>query len=441
MNPGTQSLVVAFSLLAIILIRPFTVTVTASPLNQAIEPGQPESAAKPAPIGTPQPQSSPATQGSGPSAALREVSGKVKAEAALLVDADNGEVLFSRRAKEKFPPASTVKLMTALLAYELRGGMDGSIKVVGADAAEPSHVPLRTGEVVSAKALFHSILIGSDNDSARALARHGGGSVEEFMSLMNRYAKRLGCTGSHFKNPNGLPAPGQVTTCEDLLRIFQTAMTRPEIREICRRPGFTLKTQAKTQFVKNHNRLLFKYEGMGPAKTGWTRASLHTYAAEVQRGNRRFHLVLLKSPNKWNDATALFDYAFQVRPPKPGSWREGSVPLPSSSAGSGLVLGPVAGAAASSTASTETPASGRATASATGRTVTDRNGTVYLSESGRGNGEVSSRNHTSYTIRKGDTLFKVARRHGCTVDMLVQANGMSDPNKIIVGQTIRVPQP
>jgi D-alanyl-D-alanine carboxypeptidase len=235
---------------------------------------------------------------------------KVLARGALLVDAASGSVLFERNPNEPLPPASTTKLLTALLVYE-RTGLKGEVVVQRGDTlVEPSHIPLRTGETVTVRTLVKALLIGSDNDSAMALARYTGGSVEKFITMMNARARALGCTGSLFKTPNGLPAPGQVTTASDLLKIFQAAIAIPELREICSTPFLTLKTAVGTQTIRNHNKLLGVYRGMGPAKTGWTIDSRHTYAASVTRDGHELHLTLLHSANSWDDARALFDFGF-----------------------------------------------------------------------------------------------------------------------------------
>ena len=209
------------------------------------------------------------------------------------------------------PPASTVKLLTALLVAE-RTHLNGAVVIEPADTlVEPSRIPLRAGETVPVRILVQSLLIGSDNDSALALARYTSGSVGKFVALMNSRAGELGCANSLFQTPNGLPAPGQVTTAADLLKIFQAALAVPELRAICGTPSLTLRTAAGLQTLKNHNKLLGVYPGMGPAKTGWTLRSRHTFAASATRNGHELQLILLHSANKWADATALFDYGFK----------------------------------------------------------------------------------------------------------------------------------
>jgi D-alanyl-D-alanine carboxypeptidase (penicillin-binding protein 5/6) len=236
---------------------------------------------------------------------------RVLARSALLVDAASGQILYERNPNLALPPASTTKLLTALLVYE-RTGLNGQVVVQRSDTlVEPSHIPLRTGETVAVKTLVKALLIGSDNDSAMALARHTGGSVAKFVAMMNARARELGCTGSLFKTPNGLPAPGQVTTASDLLKIFQAAIAVPELREICSTPSLKLTTAIGTQTIRNHNKLLGVYPGMGPAKTGWTFASAHTYAASATQNGHELHLILLHSVNSWTDARMLFDFGFE----------------------------------------------------------------------------------------------------------------------------------
>jgi len=238
---------------------------------------------------------------------------EIKAVGALLVDGKTGEVLYARNPDKRLLPASTTKLMTALIVYEKLGGMSGNVTITEDDTkVEPSSVPLIPGETVSVDKLFHALLIESANDSARALGRHVAGSTEAFIDMMNQRALTLGCFNTHFNNPNGLPAPAgtHYTTCADLMRIFRAVIAHRELREICSTKEYVLKTQARTQTLRNHNRLLGYYPGMGPAKTGWTVASRHTYACAVKLNGRELLLTILNSPDKWYDAQVLLNWGF-----------------------------------------------------------------------------------------------------------------------------------
>jgi D-alanyl-D-alanine carboxypeptidase (penicillin-binding protein 5/6) len=191
-------------------------------------------------------------------------------------------------------------------------------------------VPLIPGETVSVNKLFHALLIESANDTARALGRFVAGSTDNFVAMMNQRALAMGCFNTHFANPNGLPAPAgtHYTSCADLMRIFRAVIAHPDLRTICQTKEYTIETASGVHTFHNHNRLLGYYPGMGPAKTGWTIASRHTYAASVTQNGREILLTLLDSPNKWADAQILFNWGF-AQPPS----AEASAPPPSAPSG------------------------------------------------------------------------------------------------------------
>ena len=160
---------------------------------------------------------------------------RISARAALLMDAQTGEILYQRNPDEQLLPASTTKLMTALIVYE-KVGLNGEVTIVEDDThVEPSSVPLIPGETVSVNKLFHALLIESANDSARALGRSVAGSTPAFVDMMNQRAAAMGLYNTHFYNPNGLPAPRgtHYTCCADLMKIFRAVIAHPELREIC----------------------------------------------------------------------------------------------------------------------------------------------------------------------------------------------------------------
>ena len=194
------------------------------------------------------------------------------------------------------------------------------------DRAEPSNIPVVPGETISVDALFHALLIESANDSARALGRYVAGSTTAFVGLMNQRALALGCLNTHFNNPNGLPAPAgtHFTSCSDLMRIFRAVLKYPELARILSTKEYTIRTASGLHPLHNHNLLLGRYPGMGPAKTGWTYASRHTYACAVTQNGHTLLLTLLDSPNKWLDAEILFNWGFAqvASQPAPGGRAE-----------------------------------------------------------------------------------------------------------------------
>jgi D-alanyl-D-alanine carboxypeptidase len=296
----------------------------------------------------------------------------------LLYDPASKVILFQKDPTGQYAPASTVKLLTALIVYEHNKGLNGTVVVTKEDTeVEPSHIPLIAGETVSVSDLVHALLIGSDNDAAMTLARYTAGSVPAFIDLMNARAKQLGCTNSTFKSPNGLPMDGQFTTAADLLRIFKAAIAIPELREILSTKEFHLTTQAGSRIITNHNKLLGTFPGMGPAKTGWTSESAHTYAAAATRNQHELYLIILDSKDKWHDAETLFNYGFARVAPDPAS------------------------------------------------------------PSADGSKPAATRN---YTVKKGDTLALIAEHNHTTVKVITKTNPGIDPRKLKPGQVILLPQ-
>lgn len=333
----------------------------------------------------------------------RNIDAVVLAKSAMLIDGRTGEVLYARNINAHLPPASTIKLLTALLVYETKG-FGGNLVVAPEDRAEPSNVPLIPGETVAVHDLMYSLLLGSDNDSALALARYTGGNVQNFVNMMNNRAAALGCRNSHFVNPNGLPAPGQYTCAEDLMKIFTAFVNVPALRSIASNKTFLLKTAARTQTLKNHNKLLGVYAGMGPAKTGWTYASRHTYAAAVSRNGHELYLTILDSSNKWNDACALFDYGFAHlgTPPEP-------VP---------------ASAISPSDLTPEEP----------GTPVTPPVTTPASAPNAAPNPKTQA-----HLVRHGETLASIAHRYSCSTAELIHFNHIANPRSLHPGQRILIP--
>ncbi|MEI9997848.1 MAG: D-alanyl-D-alanine carboxypeptidase family protein [Verrucomicrobiota bacterium] len=236
----------------------------------------------------------------------------IQAVAVELEDADTGEILYARNPDQRLLPASTTKLMTALIVYEKLGGFRGNVTITDDDRAEPSNIPVVPGETISVDTLFHALLIESCNDSARALGRYVAGSTPAFVQMMNQRALAMGLFNTHFNNPNGLPAPAgtHFTSCADLMKIFKAVLRYPELAEIMRTKEYRIRTASGIHNLRNHNRLLGYYPGMGPAKTGWTVAARHTYACAVTQNGHTLLLTLLNSPDKWRDSQILFNWGF-----------------------------------------------------------------------------------------------------------------------------------
>ena len=262
----------------------------------------------------------------------------IESRAALLVRADTGQVLYARNPDQRLLPASTTKLMTALIVYEQLHGFNGRVTIEDDDRAEPSNIPVVPGETISVDTLFHALLIESANDSARALGRYVAGSTDAFVGLMNQRALSMGLFNTRFHNPNGLPAPNgtHFTSCADLMVIFRHVIAYPELARILSTKEYPIRTASGIHILRNHNRLLGYYPGMGPAKTGWTEAARHTYACAVTQNGHTLMLTLLDSPNKWKDAQILLNWGFAQIASQPAA-QASLPPAPSGLAPNGVL--------------------------------------------------------------------------------------------------------
>ncbi len=191
----------------------------------------------------------------------------VEAEAYLVQNASTGEVLASLDEREQLPIASITKLMTALVTLE-HADLDEVVTVSRrAAAVGESSIHLDVGERLTVADLLRAALIQSANDAANALAAHvGGGSIPRFVELMNAKARTLGLADTHFANPDGLDAPGHVSSARDVTKLARVAMHRPFIRETVR----TVETSVAGRRLVNWNDLLSTFPRLLGVKTGHT---------------------------------------------------------------------------------------------------------------------------------------------------------------------------
>ena len=243
------------------------------------------------------------------------------ADAVVLMDSNSGDILFSKQPHEHLPPASTTKVLTALIALE-KLSLDARIPV-SAKAANvaPSRVGFQFGDIIQAQDLLYGLLLKSGNDAAETLAEAIGGSVEGFAQLMNAKAAQLGANDSHFVNPHGLHDKEHYTSAYDLALIFRQAMTQPLFAEIVRTHNAELRVAAQNDPaggwrivpIHNTNRLLTGYEGALGGKTGFTRAAKNCFVGEASRRGVSLIVAVLGSAGKvalWRDVKMLLDYGF-----------------------------------------------------------------------------------------------------------------------------------
>lgn len=237
---------------------------------------------------------------------------EVSATAAVLMDADMGQVLYEKNGDRQMLIASTTKIMTALVVLE-HAAPDDVITVTPDHMAEGSSMYLRAGETVRVEELLYGLLLCSGNDAALALTECAGG-LTPFVALMNEKAAALGMAHTSFANPNGLDADGHYSTARDMAVLAAAAVENPTFRRICSSRSVTIGQRT----MENHNRLLRQVEGCVGLKTGYTQAAGRTLVSCTERDGCRLVAVTLRDGNDWADHAALYDYGFRLTAPRRG---------------------------------------------------------------------------------------------------------------------------
>ena len=234
---------------------------------------------------------------------------EVSATAAVLMDADMGQVLYEKNGDRQMLIASTTKIMTALVVLE-HAAPDDVITVTPDHMAEGSSMYLRAGETVRVEELLYGLLLCSGNDAALALTECAGGLVP-FVALMNEKAAALGMAHTSFANPNGLDADGHYSTARDMAVLAAAAVENPTFRRICSSRSVTIGQRT----MENHNRLLRQMEGCVGLKTGYTQAAGRTLVSCTERDGCRLVAVTLQDGDDWNDHASLYEQGFRVLRP------------------------------------------------------------------------------------------------------------------------------
>lgn len=237
---------------------------------------------------------------------------EVSATAAVLMDADMGQVLYEKNGDRQMLIASTTKIMTALVVLE-HAAPDDVITVTPDHMAEGSSMYLRAGETVRVEELLYGLLLCSGNDAALALTECAGG-LTPFVALMNEKAAALGMAHTSFANPNGLDADGHYSTARDMAVLAAAAVENPTFRRICSSRSVTIGQRT----MENHNRLLRQVEGCVGLKTGYTQAAGRTLVSCTERDGCRLVAVTLQDGNDWADHATLYDYGFRLTAPRRG---------------------------------------------------------------------------------------------------------------------------
>ncbi len=240
----------------------------------------------------------------------------IASRAAVVMDAATGRVLFAKNPDLRLMPASTTKLMTALVVVDRADVNDVVTVSARAASAPPTKIGLMKGNTVLIETLLNAALIKSANDAAVALAEAVAGSEENFVDLMNSKALALGLDNTRFVNANGLPGPGQYITAYDLAEIMREAIKHPLLKDILGTRVTELTTgDGKTTFIKNTNRLLWSDEEFLAGKTGYTRQARHCFVGAGERETDTIIVALLSTPSRdllWEETEYLMAFGTKV---------------------------------------------------------------------------------------------------------------------------------
>lgn len=235
----------------------------------------------------------------------------VSAEAACLIDAHSGAVLFEANSSARLPMASTTKIMTALVVLETLP-LDTLVTVPPEAAGiEGSSIYLKAGEQLTVETLLYGLLLESGNDAAHTLAVACAGDIPRFAERMNQKAAELGLVGTHFENPHGLTADGHYTTAYELARITAEAMKNETFCDIVRtKKKLAPSTDGElTRVFYNHNKMLRLYDGAVGVKTGYTKVAGRCLVTASETEGRRFIAVTLNDADDWTDHKSMLDFA------------------------------------------------------------------------------------------------------------------------------------
>ena len=241
--------------------------------------------------------------------AAEEADLPVSAKSFVIMDAKTGQILLSCNPQLFCPPASTLKIMTAMSVVE-HLKLDDKVPVSAyAASAPPSKIKIKAGETYTVRELLYALLLSSANDAARALAERVSGCEEAFARQLTREVRKWGAYRTTLATANGLPADNQFTTAQDLALMFRRAMGNPELAKIMATKYYTIQGDRE---LRNHNRFLFTTPLAVAGKTGFTHASKHTYVGMFQNGDKAIIVAMMGSIKNWADLRPLIEKGFEL---------------------------------------------------------------------------------------------------------------------------------
>lgn len=232
------------------------------------------------------------------------------AKSVIVTDADSAVVLYQKDPDLKLLPASTTKMMTAIIALE-NYQLD-KVLTVGETKVNGNKVKLLSGEKITVENLLYALLVGSANDAAQVLAENFPGGEEAFVSAMNKKALDLKLENTNFTNPMGLDDENHYSTARDLARLAITVIKNPLLARIVSTPEITITdvSGAAKHQLRNTNELIGKIEGVRGVKTGWTQNAGGCLVSWIEKADHKVVMVVLDSQDRFEETRSLIDWVF-----------------------------------------------------------------------------------------------------------------------------------
>lgn len=247
----------------------------------------------------------------------------IYAESGILVDLDTQEILYSKNIDKQLYPASITKVMTTLVAIESSSPEEPvtfSQHALDSIEWDSSNIGCRLNETLTMEQCWYAMMLNSANEVCCGVAEHISGSIEAFVEKMNQKAAELGCTNTHFSNPNGLPDETHYTTVHDMALIANAAYQNETFRQIFSTRQYEIPPTpqyTETRYLYNHHKMMqpdteYYYEGCLGGKTGYTETALNTLVTIASRNGKNLLCVTMRTQGRqvYTDTASLFDYGF-----------------------------------------------------------------------------------------------------------------------------------
>lgn len=247
----------------------------------------------------------------------------IYAESGILVDLDTQEILYSKNIDKQLYPASITKIMTTLVAIESSSPEEPvtfSQHALDSIEWDSSNIGCRLNETLTMEQCWYAMMLNSANEVCCGVAEHISGSIEAFVEKMNQKAAELGCTNTHFSNPNGLPDETHYTTAHDMALIANAAYQNETFRQIFSTRQYEIPPTpqyTETRYLYNHHKMMqpdteYYYEGCLGGKTGYTETALNTLVTIASRNGKNLLCVTMRTQGRqvYTDTASLFDYGF-----------------------------------------------------------------------------------------------------------------------------------